>query len=221
MTSICDFSGISYVASAIDVNALINERVRAFAERTRCLYDDAVTFTLAASTSVYSYRSSGVFSRDLIEVDRVYISRNPLSNFQGKFGPISLDELVYNFPTYLTDGTGIPSHFCQIAPHSLRLYPTPASAYVNCFVSGWYMPSNITTSTSGDSTEIGLPEEYQRTAAYFTASALLFPTSTGDIDYQKLAQLNQEAGTQMLELTNRSKRFVGGPSLRGSIRFGF
>ena len=216
--SICRYSGVSYIQDTVEINSLCNERLRVFSERTHCLYDDAIPFTLSTTVSgVFSYRSSAFFTRDLIEVHKVYIDSNPLYNFQSKVGLASLEEIAGFFPTYITDATSIPKYACQIPSNSLRLYPAPASAYSNCFVSAWFMPANITTTISGDSTEIGIPEEYQRTAAYFTAVALLIPTSTGEMDYQKIGMLNAEANNQMEALISKSRRQQGGTSIRNSI----
>ncbi len=218
--SICRFSGISYLEDAQDVNGLINERIRSFAERTRCLYDDRITFTLTGSGQAGYYDQHGTaFGRDVLEVHRLYIDGQPLRNFQGKYGPVSIEELATYYPTYLTDSPAKPQFFCQIPPRTIRLFPTPDQDYAQCFAAGWYLPAAIAIQASGDSQELDLPEEYQRTAAYWTASALLIPTATGQSDYERMANLNQEAAFFMQELANRSRRQLGGPSIRGAIRY--
>lgn len=219
--SICRYSGIQYLEDAPAVNDLINERVRSFAERTRCLYDDRIVLTLSSSGStagVYDLRGSG-FGRNVVEVHRLIIDGQPLLNYQGKYGPISLEELAYWHPKYITDSAAKPRRFCHIPPHSIRLYPAPDQAYGSCFAQGWYMPSSITTHASGDSAEIGLPEEFTRAAAYWTATALMVPTSTAQTDFERLAFLNQDALGLMNELYTRSRRLLDGPSIRGALRY--
>lgn len=213
--SITKFSGVPYVEDTTDINRLINERCRKFSELTWCLYDDAVVFSTAASSAVYDLRSAS-FGREMLEVDRLYIDGQPLRDFTGHYGPVQLDELVSRYPTYLTQPTQRPLHYCLLPSQKLRLFPCPGESYPNCFASGYYLPSNITTAASGDVQSIEVPEEFQTTAAYFTAASLLIPHSTGQTDYEKIALLSQEAAKEIQSLQKRNKRFASGPSIRGT-----
>lgn len=217
VTSITKFSGVAYAEDATQINRIINERLRKFSERTWCLYDDAVSFQTAAATGLYDLRGSS-FSRELIQIDKVFIEGRPLQDFQGCYGPVRLDELVAFYPSYLTQVPSRPVHFCHIPPKTIRLFPVPDASFSDCFVSGWYFPSPITLAASGDGIEIEIPEEFQRTAAYYTAASLLLPTSTGQADYEKMAVLSQEAAKEMQQLESRSRRLIMGPSIRGSVR---
>lgn len=210
------YSGQPYLDDTADINSVINNRLKKFTELTRCLYDDAITFTLAASSAIYSLRDTSVFSREVSEVQYVLIDGAPLYNLQAVRGPVSIDELMTVYPGYQTAACAKPFHYALRQPSSIRLFPAPDQVYSNCFVAGWYLHPNIsTTAGSGDAVELSIPEEYVRTAAVFTAVELLIPTADGQTDYDRMAMLAKGAAEDMQLLRDRSAQKLQGPFIRG------
>lgn len=202
------------------MNVVISNQLREFSAQTLCLYDPVVGFNLTSGVATYNVRDTQYFDREMVKVQKVTINSEPLYNLQGVQGATSLDELATNYPRYLTDELGTPKHFAQIPPHHIRLYPKPdADGQTNaCSVSGWYLHATLTGTGATDSTLLTIPEEYQRAAAYFTATALLIPSADGDVDYGRLQLLTNQTQVAMQELRQRSLQLLEGPTVRGLKR---
>ena len=158
--------GENYILNTQDtlLNSLIDERLKLYTKETACLYDDKIAFTLTASTDAYSLRNTSAFAKEMWRVERVYIDGSPIA--QADVSTVPLLE-----PSYITADTSKPAFWWTQPPHDLVLFPVPDVVYSNNYVSGWYLHPDL----ASDSTSLTLPVEHQRTAARFTALALVEP----------------------------------------------
>lgn len=215
MLKLISFGGQPYLEDTIEINKFINERVRKFAQETLCLYSDNISFAVSGGVAVYDLRDTTYFGKEIVRAQSIVVSSyGPLINYQGSLGPTSVDELSTQEPNYLSTTAARPKKWLILPIHSIRLWPEPDQAYT-AYVRGWYLPAEITTAASGDTTEIELPEEFQRTAAMFAAAHLMLPTSTGQPDYEKLQLLSKAADDEMKNIRSIALKALDGPSVRG------
>lgn len=188
-------------ANATEFKALTNESLRDFSIRTRCLYDDRLTLTLVATTSTYSFRSTG--GAALCQVDTVGIEGRALLNILGEPGPWTVAEVRSTWPDWLSREFDKPILWMGLSPHHVRLWPTPDAVYTDCFYSGWLIHSTL----SGNSDPLEIPDEYCYTAAVYAAVRLLGPNAAGS-GLERMAALDVKAAERMGELLAAGEKIM-------------
>jgi hypothetical protein len=216
--SLVRYEGTPYTTDATEKAKLVNDRLRSFTEKVKCLYDDRVAMTLTQNVAVYSLRDTNVFTKEMVTVDIVVVDGDPLYNYQGQIGLASLREVQHFDTLYLTADAAKPSKAFLRPPYHLVFNRKPDQAYANCYVSGFYLHPAIDTDSDGDDVELSVPEEYQRAACVWYAADLMLPTADAKSDYERLALLAKRAGVDMDMLRDASQDMLDGPSVRGLDR---
>lgn len=207
-----DGFGENYVLNTEDteLNTIIDERLKLFTDRTRCLYDDKISFTLSVGQDDYSMRNTTVFTQEMAEVTAVMID--------GQFIPRARSaDMKLISATYLVTPSNKPKLWLISPRHSLQLYPKSDAVYSNSYVSGWYLQPDLTS----DSDATLIPEEYDRTAAAFTALALFRPGKGSREALNYYAGLKAETEAEMDELRKRSDSLLGRNNYRKGRRTGY
>lgn len=208
--------GQAYLTSASDLNALYNECISIFAERTLCVYNPKVTLTLSNGVAAYNLRDTAIVTTYRVVLPmHVIINNVTLTNPLGRPGPVSAKEFAM-IDSVWSVSSGTPTRWTrEVLSNSgtsksgtyIRLSPAPNATVVsnsNNFVGGYVLPPDM----SDDAHEVPLPLEYQRTAAVFTAARLIAPRSAGS-SLEKMARLDGEAAEQMKMLMERAQSLVG------------
>lgn len=200
--------GENYVLNTEDteLNSIIDERLKLFTDRTRCLYDDKISLTLSVGVDEYSLRNTSVFTQEVAEITAVMIN--------GQFIPRARSQDMKYIGNYLLASSNLPKLWFMSPRHSLVLYPKPDSAYSNCYVSAWYLQPDLTS----DSDATLIPEEYDRTAAAFVALALLRPGKGTPEALNYYAGLKAETEAEMEALRQRSDSLLGRNNYRKGRR---
>lgn len=203
--------GENYLLNTEDteLNTLIDEQLKLFTDRTRCLYDDKISFTLILNTDEYSMRNTAVFTQELTEVTAVMIN--------GQFIPRARSQdMKFINSAYILADSNLPKVWFMSPRHSLVLYPKPDQVYSNCFVSAWYLQPDLTS----DSDATLIPEEYDRTAAQFTALALFRPGKGSVEALTYYRDLKNETEADMKLLRERSDSLISRDNYRKGRRTG-
>jgi hypothetical protein len=221
-TAAVKVSGVPFVTSSADKNAVANRRMTMFAELTRCLYSDAITFDLSPggtipTNGIYDLRdSSSTFSKKICSVDIVTIAGVPLLDHKGDPGLIPIKELRTLYRDYLSADPAPPKHACLISPRQLRIFPVPDASYADNYIAGNILPADIDTSAGGDNTALEFNEEDCEALAYFVAVGLIQWTASGESDYERMKYLSAPAAAHMQHLMSESSNQMEGPLVRGA-----
>jgi hypothetical protein len=214
VTAMVAASGRPYVTASADQNRIANDKMLEFAERTRCLYDDAVPFTLVQDQGVYNTRGSA-FTKDLCHIDFVYIDGVPLRNYQGHKGLVGLGELQAYEHAYLAAESGRPVRAALINPTSLRIWPNPDVVYSDCYAAGYTLPAAIDTAAGGDNTPIEFNDEDADALAAFIGVGLVEWTAVSESDYERMAYFDRKAAARMKAMSEKMESQQRGPMVRG------
>ncbi len=189
---------------------LINIRIKLFTADTKCLYSDAVAFTIPITgvyadtpTAIYDIRDTDIFAKPMLIIEHVYVD-------SGQMCRISASDAQRYFTGYIFDDEGTPSYWMTQPPHHIRLLPTPSSAYSNSYVVGWYVHPEL--QFGGD--ELEIPDEYSQCAATYCATGLLEPDGSKST-FELMMLLDQRSAFQMRELESYAKTLTGGQRARG------
>lgn len=212
-----EVEGQAYLTASSDLNALYNECVSIFCERTLCVYNPKVALTLSNGVATYNLRDTAIVTTYRVVLpEHVIINNATLTNPLGKPGPLSVKEFSM-IDSVWGAASGTPTRWTRevTAPGTtgkagtlIRLYVPPDATTVsngNNFVGGYVLPPDM----SSDSHEIQVPLEYQRTLAVFTAARLIAPRSAGS-SLEKMSRLDAEAAEQMKMLLDRANAMFAG-----------
>lgn len=202
-----------------DLDAHISRQLQRFTTKAKCLYDDAVTLTLTASTATYDLLSTSIVSKRVAFVDYVVVNNIILRKFDGWPGSTSVDELNKRASDYRTATAAQPDKWVLVPPHTLRLIPKPASAYSNNYIAGWLVHPDLTVSGTKDSTSITIPDEYLDGAAAFCAAYLLSPNMNAE-GRTHVSDLLAIAQGSMDEAEAHAVQMIQGPTIRGRLKRG-
>lgn len=185
---------------------VINDRYVQFCEETRYLFDDKISFTLVVNTDAYNLRNTSAFTKRMLEVTRVMIN-----------GAFILQGDVTSAPAvnqaYLTSAASIPAVWWMQPPKDLILWPKPDAVYSNSYVSGWYLPSDL----SAESDQVEIEDVDVDALAWYIARSLIVP---GKVATKEIAQvitvMNAMCDSRMKELRLRSAALYNGLMRRRS-----
>ena len=225
--------GQSYVTATADLNVLIDERLRSFTAKTKCLYSGAIKFTPSADRSVYPF-SNPVAGSDFATTfqidanqDGTYDTNVGLVGVVGAYwGSYFLNWYGYRRTTvrgaverfaWPTNGSGTPFLWWE-SGKALVLNPAPTSAAITAatsgdskiLLSGWYQHPAILSATS-DSTNLSIPDEHLEVAAAWCAIGVMRPYASG-ASLAKMNQMQAECAQAMSEIRAQSEReYDSGP----------
>lgn len=211
----------NYALSEVgEIDQMILDKIQLFTYKTKCLFSDAVAFTLTTSTATYSLRDTDVFAKPMATIEKVIINSNVLQSPWG-LEPVPIRKFQISVPAsdYLFRDDAEPTLWVLMAPHTLRLIAAPDQVYSNCYVQGYYLQPEI-----ADGVEWEFPVEYHRTAACFAAAELCAPFADVPV-YQMMQQMDSRAYQDMKELEGYSSALMSGKRVRGiengtrSVRF--
>jgi hypothetical protein len=193
---------------------VLNERLFSFCAETWCLRTDTATVNLVANQGIYSMASA--FSVPLVSIARVVMNKVPLH-------PKTIHYWAERSPTYQTDTQTYPTEWAYLAggdpsgQDAIRLYPAPSGnvSAAGPITAAWAQPA-LSLDLADDNTPISIPQDYQFTAAVYTAVQLLYPNSGGKTDLELMAQLDQSAAAKMRELASRAFWMSEEPLIRGA-----
>jgi hypothetical protein len=199
-----------------DQNTLLNARLYAFTQRTRCLYSDQVTIDLVINQPTYSLMTAfklGAAVQPMIELESFIVNTCEMQL-------LTFEEFRALAPTYKTDAASVPTIYCYLpgsesGEDGFRVYATPVANYAACPVSGWMGHPQIDVSTAGDATKISVPIDHLETAAVFCAVGFLYPNQASVDDIQIMATLDRSAASSMADLESRARQILRGPQIRG------
>jgi hypothetical protein len=129
-------------ASDEQLARFINVKRKEWAERARCFYEEASAFETKASKPVYDLRTD--FGHSFIEIVQVTIDSQVLTDFSGKPGPVTQNQLYQCARQHQTESAQKPSRWSFHFPRGIRLWPTPADAYDDCYAAGYTYPPELT-----------------------------------------------------------------------------
>ncbi len=207
--------GQQYITTDADYDALINEGLKIYAERTLCFFNDSVVLNLVNGTATYDLRditTPVVTTYQVVWPVSVIINNAPLKNFYGRPGPITQKEFQGLTDGYSAAAGASPTRWTLEAPTTIRLYVKPNATTVssgNNFVAGFTLPVDITAGAGSDSTEIPLPIEHERVAAAFVASLAIDPRASGS-SLEKMQRLDGAAAAQMERFEQNAQILMGG-----------
>jgi hypothetical protein len=208
----CKVDGQQYLAATqtTELNALINRCLIQVGSKYPALYDDQIQFTLVPGTHTYNLRNAASFARRISKPLQVVIDGLPLQSPRGGRGKSSMAELNATWEVYRTSPNSKPLFWAEKPPQHLRLFPTPDFAYADSYVSGWYLPPDLTT----DAQEPELPLEYHEAFTRYVAAKLLEPYSSGE-SVAKRMRLQAEAEADLARMRDDAQRAYGGSTVRG------
>lgn len=210
----CAADGQSYITTDADYDALINESLKIYAERTLAFYNDSIVLTLVNGTGVYDLRditTPVVTTYAVCWPVSVIINNAPLKDFKGRPGPITQEEFQGLSDGYSAAAGASPTRWTRYSPTTIRLYVKPNATTVstgNNYIAGYYLPADITAGAGSDSTEIPLPIEHERVAAAFTAARAIDPRASGS-SLEKMARLDAAAAEQMARFEALAQQMMG------------
>lgn len=207
--------GAPYANESEVQNTIINRRLRMYSELTRCLYDDAVPFTLEADEPLYDLLGSA-FTKDMARIDSIWINGTPLKNYQGQDGPCTLAELRQWESNYLVAASAAPTKWAAIAAQTIRIFPPPDQVYSNCFAQGYPLHSEIDPTDAGDTEQIEIPDPYQsNSAVYWCVVGFLRINASVNADFELMRGLSESAWAEMEGLREKSRAMHDGALIRG------
>jgi hypothetical protein len=217
-------SGNPYVTVAADQNAVANRRMLMFAEKTRCIFRDAITFDLSPSGSIpsdglYDLRdSTNTFNKKICQLSYLLVNGVPLLDLKGDIGLVPLPMLKEQYRGYQTVAAGPPKHACMVSPAKLRLFPVPDQSYTNNFAAGYVLPADIDTGSGGDNTQLEFNEEDCEAVACFVGVGLVYWTSATQTDFERMTILSREAASHMGKLMIESEAQMDANMTRGATQ---
>ena len=197
--------GKSWAPDVATQRGVVNERLFSFCAETWCLRTDTATVNLKANQGLYSMATD--FSVPLVSINRVVMNTVPLERR-------TIHYFAQQSTTYQTDLTSVgayPTQWAYIAggapsgQDAIRFYPASAGILnaAGPITAVWAQPA-LALDQTDDGTAISIPQDYQFTAAVYTAVQLLYPNSGGKTDLELMAQLDQSAASKMKELASRA-----------------
>ena len=195
-------SGQAYITAASDINALIGECIGIYAEETLTFFDPKIALTLSSGVSAYDLRSLSIVSKKVCLPVSVAIGNATLTNMYGRPGPISSTEW-HGLSDAYSVSNATPTRWTWEPPNTLRLYAAPSSAGSNNYVSGYYIPADL----SADGDEVPLPAECERELALFVTSRLLDPRASGE-SLEKVQRLDQVAWARFQARKERAAQLM-------------
>lgn len=208
------YTGISGEATR---DRFLDERLASFCRKTKCLYTDAAVLTLTIGTALYDLRGS-VLTKKVFLPSSVTVDGSPLTDATAlRYGLWSQAELQAAHRTYLTDPNGKPRLAAFMPPGTLRLYPTPDSAYTT-HVAGWYLHAGV--NWQSDASTLEIPEEFHRTFAAFAAASAVVETSATASDYERIAMVDASEAENYRLLLEQCANASMGSGVRGLVNRG-
>lgn len=207
--------GAPYSDEIAEQNRVINRRLRMYSARTLCLYDDAITFTLTQDVALYTLTGSA-FSKDIFLPEAVLIDGSWLTNYDGEYGPCTIEDLRENAFGYLTADSAKPSRWALMPNGVMRLFAAPDQAYSNCYVQGYTLHPELSVDNDDDeATELSIPEPYVFvSAAWFAALGFLGVNQSTGSDLEIMRGFSITAAEEMGELIKQSQRLMSGSGRR-------
>lgn len=211
--------GQPYLTEDADVDALINEKLREFARRTRCLFTSQATFAIQAGVATYNMEgttnpvnTSGTI--EFCEITNVVLNSLALYDRWGRIGKTTYEDLIDETPNFTQTTAGTPIRWTQLPSQQLILWPSPSTSFVSAssgenFVSGFYLP----TSLVDDADELEFVDDTQRVAAKYVAAELIHPYAAG-ASLAKYDRLMKEVSVRINELRVRYDDMSFPPNIR-------
>jgi len=189
------------------LNASLNWAQRNIGKRIH-LFDPKITFTLVASQAKYDIRDvkTPVVSRKVLIPHVVTLGGNPLYQYDGKVGVWSIGELARCRPTYLTESAGTVS-IAAFFDRYIYLSPAPSAVGSNNFISGTYIPADM----SNDTDEPDIPEELHECLAYYAAVHAALPSATETEQWQRIQAYNAEWADEVKRMGKQNANALEGP----------
>lgn len=165
------------------LNALIQEQLDIYCERTECVFMPSVAFTPVIGDSyfkTYEPDPDGTIqlARPMCRIENVYIGGTPLKvagDADGKFGESSERTVLASFPAYLTAENARPLHWFMKTPTAVQFNCPFDQVYSDCFFSGRCFHTPLTADNGGDNQILDLPPGDIELAVECCAIALLMP----------------------------------------------
>jgi len=202
-------------ATGPDLTTQLNWAIREVGKRLY-LYDPRITFTLTAIANTNSAKfnirdvDTPVVSRKVVQPHVVWISEYACKDYEGKPGLISLSQLNVLRPKWPTESTGTPSYAVYLGNGKLLLSPPPSSAGSNNFISGTYMPADMTHG-SDDAEEPDIPEELHEYLAWVCAANVAEPTATTQEQLSIMNRYLARANTLIEGIALDNRNAIEGP----------
>lgn len=193
----------------------INHAIREVGRRLY-LYDARITLTLSspiASTNSAQFDlrdTANTVSRKVLEPHVVWIGGYPLKDYEDKPGLLSLSQLNTMRPKWPTESSSTTNRAVYLGHGVLLLSPPPSSAGSNNFISGTYLPADMTHG-SDDGNEPDIPEELHEYLAWFAAADAAEPASTTPEQLSIINRYLGRANALIEEIAQANRNAVEGP----------
>lgn len=191
----------------------INWAVRLFARKTFCRYSHKIALVLQEGVDTYDLHDLSKVSKLVLQPRRVTVKESVLRAPDGYPGLWSLHELEVTSPGYQSYEPGFPRVAVWHSDQFLLLSPPPSSSLVGtlqnptAYVSGFYLPSALTS----DNQQLDIPIGYHEMVCFLAAYFVSVPHATEENGWRRMMEYNQIWREEVDTLLRRSLRQAHGP----------